>query len=430
MCTSLICCLPNELLAEIFQRCMCKFEYPFGTTHFPKLKQLLEILLPITATCSRWRRVATSTAKLWTSLVVSPKKHFEIESSMIETFLERSSKAPLNFYLAGAGDFVSDWHPDFLQLYALVVPHLQRCSLLSCHYIQEDLIAEIFPLPLMPELRAIIVFGQTPNLSPITLFAHPASYLHLKVARIIGVPVTPFPESSINQLLIARNSTAEGWVLPLIISSSHITSLKLMTRNTLSGSIPSTRISLPRLTYIWQRGPSVGIFLDTPSLDKLHWVRMELRSRNERVSFPSLTKLHLNRPRLVYLRKSKTQNFHFPMLRSLVLQDANEAAVILRAILLPRQSSETPAPLASVEAKQEALMLPSPNLQLITLEHSGEEDIEEDFEALHLCLKELLERYQHLNIEYAGLEATEDEDVWDRLELLFPARVAVRRARV
>ncbi|KAF8280560.1 hypothetical protein DL93DRAFT_2103800, partial [Clavulina sp. PMI_390] len=103
--------------------------------------------------------------------------------------------------------------------------------------------------------------------------------------------------------------------------------------------------------------------------------------------------------------------------------DASNVAVILRAILLPRPSTETPV--AGVQTTQDALLLPCPNLELIALGHTGEEDIEEDLEALHIVLKELLERYQQLNIEYAGLQATEDEDVWERLGLLFPERVVV-----
>ncbi|KAF8280561.1 hypothetical protein DL93DRAFT_1520725 [Clavulina sp. PMI_390] len=113
----------------------------------------------------------------------------------------------------------------FVQLYELVLPHLRRCSVLCFYCIRVEMIPKIFPLPLMPRLHAIIIFGQTPNVSPVILFANPASALHVKEAAIIGVPVTKLPENPIDKPLVARNHTANGWVLLFVASSQHITIL-------------------------------------------------------------------------------------------------------------------------------------------------------------------------------------------------------------
>ncbi|KAF8312356.1 hypothetical protein DL93DRAFT_1320411 [Clavulina sp. PMI_390] len=420
MCTSLACGLPDEILAEIFRYCMQGFEHPLKLGDFPEQFQILDILLLVTSACSRWRNVASCTAKLWTSLFIDATRPAEPQSSIIKTFLERSANASLDMYISGPSDPAVEAQTGFLQLYELISDHIWRCSAFCFRRIQDEMISRIFPLPLMPRLQTVIISSQTFRTSTIPFFVDPASYLHIKEAVIIRIPVDPFPANSIDKLQLGWGHVPRPWVLPLIASTSQITSLELVNADGLSPVIPATPISLPNLTHMWQRGRGADLFLDTPVLKELHWKRLDPRSPDYRYSFPSVSKLHLERPRANIVRRIPQLRFHFPSLETLVIEDIDDMGAMIRAMLLPRPPTDPadtdphPAP--------ETLALPCPRLESLVLKKVNMNI----YDRREQGLKDLLEIYPHVIVQYDGAEAVANRDnFWDRLQSLFPGRLVM-----
>ncbi|KAF8316277.1 hypothetical protein DL93DRAFT_2166144 [Clavulina sp. PMI_390] len=194
------------------------FKDPFLVERFLDLSQLLDLLLPITSVCSRWRNVAISTGKLWTLVIINPTRSAETESQIIKIFLERSANTSIIVHLVGPHDLASEYHPGFMQLFELALPHLGRCFVFRFDYLVEPMVYNIFPLPSMAILHTIFLFGKVPNASSVTLFEDPASYLRVKDLTIFGIPVTPFPQNTVSKLIISPYYTPEVWVLPFVES--------------------------------------------------------------------------------------------------------------------------------------------------------------------------------------------------------------------
>ncbi|KAF8312364.1 hypothetical protein DL93DRAFT_1321057 [Clavulina sp. PMI_390] len=307
---------------------MLWLDLPLESSNFLRRYQLLSLLGLVTSVCSRWRSVAISTAKLWTWLLIGTTRPVESQQSMIETFLRRSLNASLHVFISGPDKAISEWHLDFLRLYEVVQPHLQRCSIFCFYHIREEIIPKIFPLPLMPRLRTIYLYGRALKVPPVTLFADRASYVQMKDATSFGVPVVPLIDNTIEKLvLVEGRGSQQIWALPLIASSLRITSLDLSIGGTLGGTASFTPIYLPHLTYLRQWGRSLDFILDAPVLDQLDWIGMEPRLLDDLVSFPSVSKLHVERPQnLGDFWGSQRQHFHFPALRSLVFEDIDDRA--------------------------------------------------------------------------------------------------------
>ncbi|TCD71667.1 hypothetical protein EIP91_005433 [Steccherinum ochraceum] len=96
-----ISCLPPEILSQIFSIHLKNMDGHFSAMVYPEAAQYR--WLAVTHVCHLWRQVALSTPLLWSNILVVPSNPM-----LMEQFLDRSKKAPLNVKV----DVISDkWYP-------------------------------------------------------------------------------------------------------------------------------------------------------------------------------------------------------------------------------------------------------------------------------------------------------------------------------
>lgn len=83
--------LPLEILAEIFAYCI--------PTYLRSSGRSLDAPLLLGQVCVGWRKAALSTQKLWSSISVSPRRHFN--ESLAKVWLSRTISSPLSITLDG-----------------------------------------------------------------------------------------------------------------------------------------------------------------------------------------------------------------------------------------------------------------------------------------------------------------------------------------
>jgi hypothetical protein len=115
--------LPNELLSYIFLNAVRDYDHPSESAYFP---------LVLSHTCSRWRKVALSTASLYTSIKLSlPDSSSQLD--YLQTWLLRSKSYPLDMLL-DFRDEAWDWdedghlftHHSAEHIISLILPHAKR----------------------------------------------------------------------------------------------------------------------------------------------------------------------------------------------------------------------------------------------------------------------------------------------------------------
>ena len=94
--------LPPEVMSEIFLHCMAPVD-PFDPRESPRLDKSP---LLVSQLCSRWRKIALSTPRLWTSfaLTIQPK-YLKDDVLLAKTWLGRSGTCPLSIALGSRGNY-------------------------------------------------------------------------------------------------------------------------------------------------------------------------------------------------------------------------------------------------------------------------------------------------------------------------------------
>ncbi|KAF8312937.1 hypothetical protein DL93DRAFT_1211267 [Clavulina sp. PMI_390] len=414
--------LPDELLAEIFEHYVHVSPFTLHTLPIAGMQQL-HSLLTLTSVSSRWRNAAIGASILWKWIVIAAHvvdRGADIGRSIIEAFLIRSRNRPISIFLSPPLDNFTN-HEVFMQVYELVIPHLWRCDGFGCNQLGNAITPLLFPLigP-MPRLNALVLLGDTTifDLSPITVFTEPSSLGALRSVMIIGVPIAPILDNSIDFLSINLKNTSPTWVMPLIASSTTITLLGLTSPNML-GNPPPARIALPALKTLHHQYYTVSPFFEVPLLEELHWscASFTATPSDGDVNFPSLKKLQIWRPFPYHDEGPPRKKLDFPQLTELVLGNAVEPSTALRALLLPN----TLDPNMNSPNRATPVALPYPALQSVVLKRTGEEDLD----VLYGVLAAVLELYPNVKLTYDPHQTfpNGDEEFWGRIRTAFCARV-------
>lgn len=121
--------IPVEILSEIFVRCLSKD----GLTR-PSSGEAPLLLMMI---CRRWRDVAISTPKLWSSLSILLTERCHPHLSLIQTFLSRSAPLPFSFLIEENAEYLPSQpitHPWTPRVFELLLQHFSRWKDISIHY--------------------------------------------------------------------------------------------------------------------------------------------------------------------------------------------------------------------------------------------------------------------------------------------------------
>ncbi|KIK66577.1 hypothetical protein GYMLUDRAFT_37736 [Collybiopsis luxurians FD-317 M1] len=103
--------LPLEILSEIFVHCLPKKKFIRPSPHEPPLL--------LTQICRRWRDVAISTSKLWSSILITVTERCHPDISLVQTFMDRSAMHPLSFRINESladADFTGSLHSEVFGL--------------------------------------------------------------------------------------------------------------------------------------------------------------------------------------------------------------------------------------------------------------------------------------------------------------------------
>ncbi|KAF8312943.1 hypothetical protein DL93DRAFT_2228756 [Clavulina sp. PMI_390] len=414
--------LPDESLAEIFEHCTYVQRVKMHT--FPSIAQKqLRTLLAISSVSSRWRNVAIGASQLWTwiAIVAQVFRKGEVGRHIIEAFLERSKDRSIwvDLFLPIGNVFPPD---AFLEAYEPITHHLHRCSAFCCYQLSNSTISLLFPLAgPMQRLVTLFLMGDV-TLPSVTLFADPSSLTELRNLTIIGVPVAPIPDNSIEQLRISVHYPLPAWALPLVASSTKATSLALRDDDVL-GDVPSTRVILPNLKILYHNQSNLSPYLDAPELEELHWTSCQLHGQQAHTpsqvpSFSSVTKLFLYSPVPHRLDHSPSNKIECPNLTDLTIDSAMKVSTILRGLLLPHTFGQR---IDHHEKANEPVVLPYPDLRVVRLQTTDGDTTG----AMREVLVALLESYRNIRLEYDAQETFPqgDEEFWDELRQAYGGRV-------
>ncbi|KAL0961422.1 hypothetical protein HGRIS_006369 [Hohenbuehelia grisea] len=284
--------LPAELLSEIFLHyCGTKMVDVFWTA-----ERKPQLILPLV--CKRWKAIAYSTPRLWSSLAIDIESavqgHAKINIPHVKQLLKRSGKAPLSLCV-NIGDHrhhilqallaESDrWH--YLRLHIRVRPTTHKTLTMLNDYrgmipLLKTLVINI-PYHLPGQLSA---FEDAPNLRTLVLRARTVSQVlvpwsqirNLRCTSINGQPMFKILGKSSSLQHIALDTTARASPFPsnAQIVLPHIRSIYLRSDSTWIGQIEAPSIIELSLESRMVLDVSLSTFL-TRSASSL--TTLELRS--------------------------------------------------------------------------------------------------------------------------------------------------------
>ncbi|KAH7925108.1 hypothetical protein BV22DRAFT_1195437 [Leucogyrophana mollusca] len=118
--------VPHEILGEIFLRCLPAFLYP---TPLPLSSPML-----LTKVCRRWRAVALSTPRLWSSITVSVDKALRGHSrALYEAWLSRAKSVPLSIRIICEMDIAQLRGKERSHALKWLCPYIPQCADLWLH---------------------------------------------------------------------------------------------------------------------------------------------------------------------------------------------------------------------------------------------------------------------------------------------------------
>ena len=275
--------LPNEILVAIFEARPSKFEdregYAMGISQVSRL----------------WRSIALSTPSLWNSIRVDFLFAGEGQLSMLDLFIERSRKSPLDIVISLERDEDDhNWH-EFWEQTEKIFPLVSRWrTLLILGQIRNDVFGALHDLdrskaPMLELFEVRIespIEAQTAFDEPLLLFQGGAPRLAQIEIHEISIAACQPPLSSITSLrlhhpphpyniaqyrgiLVAANNLSDLQLFGNIINAREL--YAVATSRTALIRIPSLRSLV--ISPSWSTGPftlySLLASLDTPALEYL-----------------------------------------------------------------------------------------------------------------------------------------------------------------
>ncbi|KAJ3828524.1 hypothetical protein EV361DRAFT_933743 [Lentinula raphanica] len=299
--------LPGEILIEVF---LFLRSSP-SENNAASIEDSQNDLVNITHTCSKWRRLAIFTSRLWTTIRI-PCTGWS--KGRVSTFIARSSDAPLDVIFGGSREKCSPLSRDLTRVLALVVEksyHLRHLSI-DCTAIDSAVMfgrtlndrRNHFPIL---SFLSIAITRETPHFTSSTstvnslsefMSAKKQSFVPLKHLRMQSIPhlaLSPRFYFSLTTLDISfvKRPIAVKEILVLLkiprqLSHLSLSIQSLMTPpNPASSDVTLVPIVLPNLKHVELSFghpavlPRLFSYLDTPGLEKIElWLDTKHHSLN------------------------------------------------------------------------------------------------------------------------------------------------------
>lgn len=217
--------------------------------------------LAITHTCSHWRRVAVTSPRLWSKIIV----YVDCCEPTLRMFLSRSQDMGLTVLIHG-----STARPDgvglLVQMSRLLAQHTRRFISFGIvdvtrRYMRDILAAFTYPAPRLTEVMLVAYPHQPPpvqsNTVASSLFSNDTPTLRTMLAPNVWLPWRSYRNMVYLDLMVSSFQSADE-VLQSIQHCKALRRLRIETRN--NGGRPSalnapfTTVHLPDLTYLYLRG--------------------------------------------------------------------------------------------------------------------------------------------------------------------------------
>lgn len=241
------CRLPPEVVSEIFLHCMRPDRLHRGNFYYEMRLDKTPLLLA--GICSRWRSIALSTRRLWTSIVLLIRpKYLRSDTALMKVWLARSGTCPLSLSLCSVGHFKNNMR-SLMQVFLL---HCERwenvyldlsISIFNCLASAKNRLPRLQTLTLdfSDELETssetIDTFEAAPQLHSLMLAysIEPASFLA--------------PWSQLKHCDVHQISTNTDECLDLLRLTPNLEECSLLVPSTISSHSHST-LQLPRLCIL------------------------------------------------------------------------------------------------------------------------------------------------------------------------------------